>query len=463
MVEAVFFQIFGISLFSAQLAVSVFYLALAWGTYVLSRRWLNPPAAFAVSLLFIGAPEVASWGRQIMLEIPTVAFLVWVAVVFFRYLDENQPKLLYCLALLLAASAYTKQTALFLVPVLILTLWRKKGRSMFRDRHLWWSAALLAGLVLPLVVWNLTVASLNISMVRGGDWAEIPVFSWAGWLFYLRRFPAETSWVITLLAAAALLAGAMRRKWWGEGDSFFVTWLATGYVLFSLIAVKDSRYAVFFLLPLAFFAVRFVIWVAPARVAPVLAIALAGVSFAYTIWHSPAPYVQGYGKAADWIAVHAPRRSVVVFSGYRDGSFIFDMRGRVDRPDLSVLRSDKLLLKVAQQRAYGLEELAVSEAETSEMMNRFGVSYVVSEPTFWDDLKNMQQFQHMLHSGQFRRVATIPISSNVTHSDQQLEIYENLGPVKADRSEQIRVELPIIGRQIEGTLTTDESGAADQR
>src|SRR5215469_6782591 len=219
-VEGGFFGVFGVSLFTAQLTVAAFYLALAWGAYVLCRRWMDRALALAASLVFIGAPEVAWWGRQVMLEIPACAFLVWSAVVFLRYLDARKPALAYILALLLAGGAYTKQTVLFLVPALIWTLWRKQGRGALRDRHLWGSAALLLALALPLAVMNFTLARLNVGSVMGGNWNQIPVFSWEGWSFYARMLPAQLTWPVTLAAAAGLVFAAARRKR-SEGEPFF--------------------------------------------------------------------------------------------------------------------------------------------------------------------------------------------------------------------------------------------------
>jgi hypothetical protein len=459
-VEGGFFAIFGVSLFSAQLSVSVFYLALAWGSYVLCRRWIDRAPALAAALLFIGAHEVALWGRQVMLEIPACAFLVWSAVFCFHYLDRGKPVWVYGLALALAGGAYTKQTVLFIVPALIWTMWRKRGSSLVRDRHVWGSAALFSVLVLPLAILNLTIARLNVGSVVGGNWNQIAVFSWAGWTWYARMFPSQVNWVVTALAAAGLAMCALRRKeWWGEGESFFGLWLLTGYVFFSLIALKETRHTVTILLPLAYFAVLGVRLLTPARAVPILALGLAAASFGETIWRHPTPYLDGYGKAADYVAAHAPRGSVILFSGYRDGAFTFDVRRRVDRPDLSVLRADKLLLRVPQRRELGVEELKVSEAELLDMMDRFGVSYIVNQPNFWDDLKNMQEMQHVLHSPQFRKVADIPVLSNVNdHLDRELEIYENLARVRVSRKEPIRLELPIIGMQVEGTIGNADSG-----
>ena len=462
LVEGGFFGIFGVSLFTAQLTVAAFYLALAWGAYVLCRRWMNMWEATAATLLFIGLPEVAFWGRQVMLEIPACAFLVWGAVFFLWYLDEHKRKWIYGMAVFLAAGAYTKQTVLFILPALVWMLWRRYGWRMLRNGSLWGAGALLVALVLPLAAVNFSFARLNVGSVVGGQWSSLPIFSWAGWTFYARHFPGQTNWSVVILAVAGLACAVVKKRWWGEGETFLGAWLIVGYVFFSLIALKEPRHTVLILLPLAFLAVQAFVRLAPARIVPWLALAFAGASFGNTLWRHPAPYVDGYGQAADYVAARAPRGSVVLFSGYRDGSFVFDIRRQVRRPDLWVLRADKLLLRVPQRRELGLEELNVSEDETFAIMNRYGVSYVVNQANFWDDLKNMQQLQRVLHSSQFRKVATIPVVSNVNHEDRELEIYENLGYSGVNRRERIRLDLPIIGVQVEGIIDNTEEKNADR-
>src|SRR5271167_564181 len=68
LVEAVFFSLFGVSHTVAQLTVSAFFLAAAYGAYFLTKRWVGRAAAFASALLFVGIPAMALWGRQVMLE-----------------------------------------------------------------------------------------------------------------------------------------------------------------------------------------------------------------------------------------------------------------------------------------------------------------------------------------------------------------------------------------------------------
>lgn len=450
-VEAVFFGIFGVSYFSAMLTVAVFYLAAAWGAYFLCRRWLSPAAAFSVSLLFAGAPEVALWGRQVMLEIPACAFLICSSAVFFRYLERGTPRLFYLLTVLWAAGAYTKQTILLIVPVLLFVLWYQKGWPVFAKREILRGGVLFVVLLAPLIWMSVTFGHVNTDSVTGGIWNQMPVFSWNGWLYYVKQFPKQTNWVVFVLAGLSFTTSLLYTKWRGQGEVFFGGWLIFGYIFFSFIALKEPRHTVVILLPLAFFAVQGILRVAPRQVAPGAVLLLAVLSFGHTLLRKHVPYLRGYAEAVDYVAARSPRDGVILFSGYRDGAFIFNMRTREDRRDLSVLRADKLLLKVTQRRELGVQERDYNQAQIAEMLTRYGVSYVVNQPNFWDDLKNMQQLQRVLHTSQFRLLATIPITSNVGHGDHQLEIYENLSPLNAQR-ERITLDLPLAGVVVEGHL-----------
>src|SRR5271166_5785507 len=116
LVEAVFFGLFGVSHVTAQLTVSAFFLATAYGAYFLARRWVGRVAAFSSTLLFVGTPCMALWGRQVMLEIPAFAFLVWSSYFFFRYLDSDKSRDLYAVVVFILAATYTKQPAIFVIP-----------------------------------------------------------------------------------------------------------------------------------------------------------------------------------------------------------------------------------------------------------------------------------------------------------------------------------------------------------
>jgi hypothetical protein len=459
LVEAMFFDLFGVSQPTAQMTVAAFYLATAWGIYFFFRRWMKPASSFAVALLFIGLPEVAFWGRQVMLEIPAFAFLIWSACVLFAILDRAEtaaPRsswLYYVLALLLIGAVYTKQTVAFILPVYAWLLASRGRAALLRDRPFGAAAVFSAGLI-PLAVIQLEYGHVNMNSVTGGQWTQHPITNWRSWLFYLEQMPTQAGWAVLVAALVYLLVRVFRKKRFDPLDVFLLLWLAWGYLFFSSIALKEPRHTLVLLLPLAFFAVAGVLQVLPSRAGPPAAVAFASLIFGFTAFGRPVPRVGGYREAVDYIAVHAPRNALIVFSGYRDGSFIFNMRARQDRPDLAILRADKLLLRVTQRRELGVQEKPIAEEEIGEMLNRYGVRYIVSQPNFWDDLQAMQRFQRVLHTGQFRRLAVIPVAANTRHDDHQLEIWENLG---ADMSggqarKRIQVELPIAGIVVEGSI-----------
>ena len=451
LVEAAFFDLFGVSHHTAQMTVAAFYLAAAWGIYLFFRRWLGAAPSFAVALLFIGLPEVALWGRQVMLEIPMFAFLIWSAYVLF---SPRRSSRLYLLALLLIGAVYTKQTVIFILPVYAWVLYSQKGAAVLRDRHAWTAAALFCAGVIPLAVVQLKYGQVNVNSVAGGQWTQYPLTHWRSWLFYLEQLPAQAGWEVLVPAFLYLALGAVRKELRGGPQLFLLLWLGWGYLFFSSIALKEPRHTVVLLLPVAFFAVAGILRLLPGRTGTAAAVAFACLVFGFTTFRRPVPRVGGYREAVDFIAARAPRDSVIVFSGYRDGSFIFNMRARQGRPDITVLRADKMLLRVTQRRELGVVEKPIAEEEIGEMLNRYGARFVVSQPNFWDDLEAMQRFQRVLHTSQFRRVAAIPVTANTGHEDHQLEIFENLGAVASGEQARkwMQVELPIVGIVVEGSL-----------
>lgn len=164
----------------------------------------------------------------------------------------------------------------------------------------------------------------------------------------------------------------------------------------------------------------------PARAATPVLLALATGQLFYALAVDRPPAIGGYDQAAAFVADAAPPQSTILFSGYRDGSFVFNLRARDDGRKLGVLRSDKLLLRVKVKRELGVEQRGLTQEQLAAALNRYGVSYVVNEPLFWNDLEAMQVLQAVLHTPQFVKVGEIAVTGNLPHQDRVLEIYRNL-------------------------------------
>lgn len=449
------FAIFGVSHETALGIMLVHYIALAFGTYRLLRFWVDREFAFAGAAILVASPELAFWGRQVMLEIPAYAFAVWGAVYFVRYLRDNVARHLYVAAAFLVLALYVKLSVAFLAMAFGAALLHRRGTSIFADRHIYIVAAIAAGSLLPLVWLTVVFGQANVQSVVGIADAEVPRSSLAGWFWYAGRLPEQLGIPALLLAVAGIAALALNR---GAVKNISASelllgglWFALGYLFFSSIDLKETRHSIFILLPLVVAAVLPWQDVLPRKAALLLVFSTAVATIAFTALYRPVLYVQGHAEAASVIARSAPPNSVVVFSGYRDGSFIFNLRTHEERRDLSVVRADKLLLRISVRRELGVEQKNLDEAEIRNLLGRLGAAYVVAEPGFWVDLPAMKRFESVLQSRFFKEVARIKTVANYPASDRELVIYRNLGPL-AKGPVNLELELPIINRSISGAV-----------
>jgi hypothetical protein len=453
LLSAPFFALFGVSHAVAMVPESLACLGFALGCFAVYRRWVGRAAALAGALLLMSAPIVALWGRQVMLDIPCYAFLIWSVWFWFRYADTGQPRSLYGAAFLFLCALYTKQTVAFVALPIAVLLLLYRGRAVLRDRHAWLALTLFVIGLAPLALMSWKFGQANAQSVAGIDDAIVSRSSLEGWVWYLRGLPHQLGWPTTILAAIGLVGTIAWKRFridWRDAV-FLALWFATGYLMFSAIDLKDLRFTIFILFPVVTLALLPLDRLAVDRVAPFATVALGIAVLSANLIANPVPRIEGYRSAVDVIADRAPRGSTVLFSGYRDGNFIFGMRARTDRRDLRVLRADKLLLKFSIRRELGVEEKGYSEDEIADLLNGYGVAYVVAQSDFWTDLAEMRRLQAVLRSSRFEEVVRVPITGNVPHDDRELVIYRNRGPV-APPGAAIQLDLPIIGRRIEGKL-----------
>lgn len=449
---APFYAVFGVSQTSALMAEFVCYAALATGTYRLARFWLEPLPAFGAALVLVSAPEVAYWGRQVMLEIPSFALLTWSAVFFMRHLRENRIGPLYAALALAVLAMYTKMTVAFVFPVYLIVLWQRRGAMLFRDKHTYFIAGIAFISLMPLAVMTAKFGQANVQSLTGIPDEQASRSSIAGWIWYARQFPSQMSWAVLVAGVAGMLA-VLRKRSGVAGYGLLFAWFCTGYIFFSAIALKESRHSVLLLLPFAIFAavgIQSLLGRWP-NVAAAAVVVLGFGTLAWTIFERPVQYVAGYDRVAAYIATVAPKDSAIAFSGYRDGSFIFAMRTHTERRDLSFLRVDKLLLRVSVRRSLGVQQKPVAEDDIAPTLDRLSVAYVVAQPGFWTDLDVMRRFENVLHGVHFQPVRRFEMPANYHAQEKELIIYRNLGHV-AHGPVKLNIDLPMIGRTIPGTI-----------
>ena len=449
-ISAPFYALLGVSHEAALFVVFLHYVAFGLGCFALARFWLSTVPSLAFALLMVLLPEIAFWGRQVMLEIPAFAFLVWSAVALMRYVRGSPVGWLYLCAGLLVCALYTKISVAYVGLVYLIVLLQREGGSLFGNRHLYAVGLLSAFALLPLVVLTVKFGQANVQSVTGVADTVASRLSLEAWLWYARQIPSQVGWVVTVLACLGLAYACLqtlRKSESVKGLPFWALWFVIGYLFFSSIDLKEARHSVFLLAAVVFVAVWFLDALLPKKLATLaLCLAITGTA-ATTVLDRPVYFVKGYAEAVDLIAKQAPRDSVVLFSGYRDGSFIFNMRAREDRRDLSVLRADKILLSVAVRRELGVEEKDLSEADIAQTLNDNGVHYVVMQPGFWTDLEAMRRFERAMATPQFEEVARIATPANHKAHETELVVYRNLGKV-GPKPAKLNIELKIINRTL---------------
>jgi hypothetical protein len=231
----------------------------------------------------------------------------------------------------------------------------------------------------------LTVAfgEANLQSVAGRP-ADLPMASVAAWLFYAEAMPQYLGYGALALGVSGLVLIGLRRtrplEPWLAG--LLVGWLGFGYIFFSAIGVREPRHGLMIALPLVLFALLALHRFRPTRLAQATALALGAGTFVYGLTFSSPPVVRGYQAVADYVAQHAPPNAVVMFSGYRDGNFVFDLRIHEDRRDISTIRADKLLLRIAVERERGVGQADFNEQQIAASLRDFGVSLVIVQPGF---------------------------------------------------------------------------------
>ena len=448
---AVGYALFGVSEASALLVELAFLYALGVGSYRLAREWLTPMSALCCAVIVIGSPGAFYWGQQIMLDIPAWAFLTWSVIAFVSYRRDGKTWQIVACAALLVLAIYTKYNAVF--------IGLAYGVILLADRRIWpgnktfkailLAAAVAAVMMTPLLVIFFKFSAYNLSQAVTVENSNTGRWTWESLGFYASILPDLITWPVTLFALASPIALFLRRKSVASLDLLLI-WLGVGYAFYSMIAVKEPRHFLFVVTPvvvLALLAIRAL--PLPQLARNLIGLALAAVVLAFS-WQTAQPtYVTGMRQAATDVAKLAPHDSNVGFWGRLDGTFIFAMRAYADRPDLGVVRLDKLLFSdVAVSMERGYTDNQLTPEKLIEQVRALHMQYVVAQTVYENDSASVRALHTALESDKFEEVGRIPMTSNGRFSYlDELVIYrfrEALPPGRVAPAMQIK----LIGKSI---------------
>lgn len=427
-VEAGFFAILGISPVSARLCVLFFGLVAAAGIYVYVRPLHGRTAAAFAALALVAMPATTHWGRQIMLELPTMAVLTWAAVAFRRYLDRPTIGRL-AIALFIALTAVVfKQPGVFLVSAISLTVLLVGITKAIPVRH----GALTLVIAVAAVVGVAASLDGHGGQLLSGDATFADRWSWAAMSFYLNQVPRGVGpWFL----AAAIVGALASARQLGRHGLFLLAWFVTCYVMLSVADYKNARFLYLGLFPFAVAAgLGAAHGLAQVRSTSLRqATAIAGWAMCCVLATAkPVEHRPDYGTVVadhrDQILGH-----VVMFSGLRDGDFVFAVRQHLPWRSAVVIRGSKLLYTCNGRADLDFVSHVSSASDVGALMRKFAFRNVFLETKRATPLNEDALLrEYLIDSGVYRSVAsyTFKMDHDPSYRDATLDVYEINGSME---------------------------------
>jgi hypothetical protein len=217
-------------------------------------------------------------------------------------------------------------------------------------------------------------------------------------------------------------------------------------------SLKEARDTIIVLLPLAVAVPLLLTQVLPSRIGAFAGLGLGVATMAYSLIFCVVPRVGGYQDIAAYLARSVPQNGVVAYLGYRDGNLIFDLAAIRERPDIAVVRIDKLLLSApVGERRRGVKQNDYDEVGIAALLRDLGASYFVVQPGFWSDFAVMAKFDTVVHGLDYQKVERFKLTGELSTQDGDgtIDILRPTYPITT-RERHLDIDMPLAGRRFQG-------------
>lgn len=488
-VEAGMFALMGVNILACRMTVLLFAVGAGLLMYCLGRRWFDRPTGLFAALLLATCPHGLLWMNDVMLEWPATFWILAAVYAYDRDRETLRARWAVAFAFAVVMAFMTKQTAGFILPVLLFhaLIARRHAAAGARNDRGAWIGEVKRYFLRPALLLSLIAACLIIGgyIIATRKYTALPaqllrpsmdVSGLAHWPVEILGWP--------LLPIAALGLGTLILMPDRGPRGLLLLWFAawTGFSL--SIAAKEPRYLFFSLPPLMFAAVRFCIrgsFIATGDNAGqsaangpsgihrtlswnhdkpriLLLSTLVIVQVVLSRWHWTGHLPSYAGSVAAVVA--RPDADLVLVDAVRDGQFIFDMYQNDDaRRRIIPLRASKLLYARAAREKYDYQQFVESPADIVAMLDRYGIRYIVIEsgypatPYADADPPPRKMLRELLSDDtRFALVEAWPLDCGDPIWDGiELRLYEYKAcPPRTDK--RIRLSIPAMGREVEFEL-----------
>ena len=247
--EAGVMSVFGVSAMTGQLTELLLAVAMALLAYAWLRLRFDPWWALGTTVALVSTPLLVFWGQDIMLEIPSLAFMLGGMWGFERILRADKPawSSVFLWAGFTILALWTKQHTLLILGVYgagLVTTGRWK--LYFNPRVLAGGIAILAGAG-AVAAMTLKVGGAAVGYTLGHNRQHVADrFNIDQWLFYVLELPVLLTWPTLVLGVLGLVWLTRR---WEPYASLLLLWIVAFYVMHSYFKGQTARYGCLWLPP----------------------------------------------------------------------------------------------------------------------------------------------------------------------------------------------------------------------
>ena len=427
--EALIFSIFGVSPFSARLAVAIAAtVAVLLMIRLLRKSHGSPLLALMVTASFFALPTVQRLSNTVMLEIPALVFVL--AAFLFLVPDEEilQTRRSLWFAIFAAAAIWTKQ-AVFLLPLPFLYVLVSGRWNLIRRSYFWIDTFVVgaSGIGLAMLARELQWNGVNQSWARESALQHL-VHNWNFYLHY--GLPGLV--LVGLCLLSYRLPGGRDDF---TKDRLYIAWLLATVLILLPAPAYSPRYMFFSIPPvlvLLYNGLRRVGGLLSPQYRCVVAAVVCLVLVAYGLVNAHVVYLRGPAEVAK-ILHDSGHRRLLYCGGSTNGAFIFAVRTNDSTLSTIVIRGDKL-----PEGTFDPEQLR-------GFVSRYGIDAVVLErtdrPQAWDELSS-----ETLPFLSFERV--VPLTDSDHQMSGSLLVYRVPNPSKVPESS-LPVPISVLGRDVE--------------
>jgi hypothetical protein len=419
-VEGLSFLTLGPGVVAARVSVLLFLALLLYQWFRLVEELQNSFTAVIATFILATIPLMLVFEKAVMLEIPSLALGVATIRAWIHYLDDGRRTSLMKCTLWASAALMCKQTSIYIFVFCLLSVAARWQWERIWNRKMWLAIAILAVLAGPF--YALMLMSHGASVAR--DLGSHQLSGIQRFAYYFKSLPHTFS--IPLLCLS-VLGFAISRRWNRRGQTvLMLSWIAAGYITFTLFGQSEARFAIYWFPPLVYFAAGLLTqgfqtpWMR--RPMQVFACILA-LAMTVHAWSFERPYIAGYQTAAARLVGNYDS-GIVLFDGKVPGNFVFFMRSLDPRRQFLVLRKSLYVNDV--RRNENSEELLHRQDELLDLFKNDGIRFAVVSENTPLDFPAQTVLREILQANQFQLLGRFPIDSNEPHwKGRSLLLYEN--------------------------------------